>query len=97
MVDLDKLEERRRLASDLASELGDAGFISWMTEAYEAAEAISDAQAALTSAKAEIERLKEGLRPFKDAHHAIQREGVTIRDVIGPSDLRRAAAAMGEE
>lgn len=45
-------------------------------------------------AAARIRELEEALKPFATAHHAIQREGVTIRDVIGPSDLHRAAALV---
>ena len=50
--------------------------------------------ARITALEEENKRLREALEPFASAESLCNREGVSIRDVIGMGDLRRAAAAL---
>jgi len=55
--------------------------------------AAANPQAILTLIK-RVKELETALKPFADASALCGREGVTIRDVIGMSDLRRARLAL---
>jgi len=50
--------------------------------------------AALEASQERVKALEEALKPFADGYAMACREGVSIRDVIGLSDLRRAKTAL---